>query len=870
MAKIFGMGKKKHSQPESVDDQLDEQVDVATQDDADVDESDAAPQKKGLGSLFNIGGGKTKKGARDAMLESVVSESEPGAVMERMKVNTMFALPANMGWVIMVLPTQDESFGGLSKRQGKDADKGNIINLINTDVINSVVTKDLLDDNALGFIPNEATLERMAEFGVLRDARYMYGVATADPETGEVFVYLVPPKRAESADGHIFNEVQLVSQGRLGLEEVVDFELIDTMTAIFDIDEEGYGPEGVLAAMGLNMDRIAQGRREGVYPTGTQLRENLEREYPELLQGGVDADDEAEVVVDAPAERSDNDDASNVDTDTTADSEDADAVNETEGVEDNAAAGSTVVTVDVAQSSDDDEDDDPFAPVEDDTPGDDLFDVAQQAHVALDDEDADDNQSIAPSGPANDFAGNLSEEQQRELIAQIGSMSQQQMDMLFNIFTQGNQVVLGELEALRNHIDDQEMARRGQHVSGDRDFDRDSVNEGIMQRVSEDLDLHIDAAPFHAAFDLAPRQIYQVQSEVQTPWLADQVNRLAVDLNSRMIAENQANYEERKRQYLSMLNMLFADIRDDLDYRKEGTDWSRALNAIDRDQAESWGQFEEMITTRRRELEQAYEEARQRFIDEKTARASEEYDRIHSARHHNRMASAEAEIVNLFESMGDASRAKLANFRKIEADRRQQLGIERVIEALKPLLEEHAAEEEAMFNEAMDVINEYIEKWRSDDIKQAAVWEEKLGKDTRFENAIAEYEQREAKIKSDTDARVAVLEDTIVEQRENFSKQLAERDVIVEAARANADERVAEIEAKMVRLQRSHEVELEENKRHMDSMIEQAGERATQSEENSKYFIESQKQQNWLLITIMVVLSIVFGLAGTAFGTFVL
>ena len=181
MAKIFGMGKKKHSQPESVDDQLDEQVDVATQDDADVNESDAAPQKKGLGSLFNIGGGKTKKGARDAMLESVVSESEPGAVMERMKVNTMFALPANMGWVIMVLPTQDESFGGLSKRQGKDADKGNIINLINTDVINSVVTKDLLDDNALGFIPNEATLERMAEFGVLRDARYMYCLLYTSP-----------------------------------------------------------------------------------------------------------------------------------------------------------------------------------------------------------------------------------------------------------------------------------------------------------------------------------------------------------------------------------------------------------------------------------------------------------------------------------------------------------------------------------------------------------------------------------------------------------------------------------------------------------------------------------------------------------------
>lgn len=872
MAKLFG-GKKKSS-PQA------DNVDVETVDNEPT--ADAPEKKKGLGALFNIGGGRTKKGSKDAMLESVVSESEPGAVMERMKVNSLFALPGNMGWVIMVLPTQDESFGGLSKRQSKDADKGNIINLINSDVINCVVTQDLLDDNALGFIPNEQTLERMGEFGVLRDARYMYGVATADPDTGEVFVYLVPPKREESSQGEIFNEVLLVSQGRLALNDVIDFGVVDTMTAIFDRDEDGYGPEGVLEAMGVNMRFIADARKNGTYPTGEELRDNLEQHFPKLL------DDDAEGVTDTQEA---NAEINNAPVDETLllpvveDEAEVDSGNEDDtdnGGNDSLkqSAGSTIVGGVSDESAGEVGDEqsaavidpaDDFVDFEAPSPAQDVADAAGEVNGDGSEGDGEDDlqHEVVPGVPAADFSS-MTEEDQRELLEKFGNMSKTQMDALFSVVSKGNTAVLDRLEALRLQIEDQEMARRGIGVSSDREFDRDSVNEGIMQRMSDELDLHVDAAPFHSAFDLAPRQIYQVQSDVQTPWLGDQINRLSVDLNARIIAANQANYEERRRQYLSMLAMLASDIRDNLDYHKDGTKWSRAYNAIERDQKQSWGQFETMIANRHRELSEGYDSARERYVAEKTARASEEYDRINLARHQSRMAAAENEIVNLFESMGDASRSQLDEARKTEAQRQLNLGISRVTEALMPLMQAHEEEEERMFNEAMDVIDEYIEKWRTDDIKQAAVWDEKLAKDARLESAIDEYEQREEKIKSDTQARVAVLEETLTQQRENFAQQLAERDALVEAARSNADARVVEVEDQMARLQRTHEVELDENKRHMDEMIAQAGERALQSEENSKYFIESQKQQNWLLITIMVVIAVAFGAGGIAVGVFML
>src|SRR5699024_11435358 len=118
----------------------------------------------------------------------------------------------NGGYVVMVLPTADPSFGGLSRKQNKDKDKGLIINLMQAGDIEIVITPELLDDDALGIIPEHDTLERMDEFTILRDARFLWGVAVTNQEDGSLTVFAVPGRREEVGRAHVGTPVTFRSR----------------------------------------------------------------------------------------------------------------------------------------------------------------------------------------------------------------------------------------------------------------------------------------------------------------------------------------------------------------------------------------------------------------------------------------------------------------------------------------------------------------------------------------------------------------------------------------------------------------------------------------------------------------------------------
>lgn len=113
-------------------------------------------------------------------LSSVVSESAPGAAIDLMARNEAFVLPNGAGWVVLLLHTGSPAFGGLSLKQRGDEAKGSIIELIAGDQIQVVATARMLENDVLGIIPNEATLRRLNEYGILRDAAYAWGVISDD------------------------------------------------------------------------------------------------------------------------------------------------------------------------------------------------------------------------------------------------------------------------------------------------------------------------------------------------------------------------------------------------------------------------------------------------------------------------------------------------------------------------------------------------------------------------------------------------------------------------------------------------------------------------------------------------------------------
>lgn len=893
MANLFDRFSKKKAGENTTD--TTETDATASPDTADTEV--ARGSKEGKRGLFGRVTGKKSATTNDDQLASVVDESEPGAVLERMSANTPFVLPASMGYVIPVLPTQDSSFGGLSKRQNKDSNKGNILNLINSDVINSVVTPDLLDDNALGFVPNERTLERMDEYRILRDARYFYGVATDDPDTGDVFVYLVPPKRESSADGKIFEEVRQVAAGRLALDDVVDFDLIAAMNEIFQAEGADYGAEGVFEAMELNTEAIIEAKRKGVYPSAEQLIENLIAHFPEVL-GDVDGadgdeDDDADAIdaadkvataaaIDETRELPVVEDGNDVQGAEATDDDDDDTPAASEADVD-AAEETTDDTID-ADSSDEE---DPFAdfdPVEagivnpnDVTPEASGSSVWQGEDVQSPFGEPDEDEDVQGAGSMSVMAGTPAQVLTPELAAQLeqvlqgaGAMSAEQFDTLMQAVTQSSDQLMERINDMEAEAEAREMERRGVYMPQEEGFDRDSINEGLLRRYDDSLDLHIDAAPFQAALGIAPRQIYEIQSDIETQWLRDQLNRIAVDLNTKIVSVNQANAEERRRVYLALVTELVKDIVNQMSYDREGMPWHQLHKAIESDKDAAREQFTTMVENRRKELREDYKQNRETYIQSRMAQAGDDFDRLNTPQHNAKLAAVETELLAMYQSFGDELDEKFVALRREEAKRRFNLGLSAIIESMNKMVEAHDAEEARLFDEAHEVIEHYIDEHRADDIKQAAVWEDKLARDNRLQEAIADFEAREAKILADGEAEAQRFREQLESQRVRFNEQMAERDQMASVAQENAQARIDEARADATRARDNANARIAEFQAHMESSIDNAEKRALQAEANADAFIESERSERSVTIIILVVVALVMLLAGVGLGYFVL
>lgn len=888
MANLFDRFSKKKAGENTTD--TTETDATASPDTADAEA--ARGPKEGKRGLFGRVTGKKSATTNDDQLASVVDESEPGAVLERMSANTPFVLPASMGYVIPVLPTQDSSFGGLSKRQNKDSNKGNILNLINSDVINSVVTPDLLDDNALGFVPNERTLERMDEYRILREARYFYGVATDDPDTGDVFVYLVPPKRESSSDGKIFDEVRQVAEGRLVLDDVVDFDLIAAMNEIFQAEGADYGAEGVFEAMELNTEAIIEAKRKGTYPSAEQLIENLIAHFPEVLgdvddeDDDVDADDAADAVAAAAAidetrelpvveDEDDVQDADNADLDA-----DTPAASE---VDVDAAEEPADEDVDATVS----DEEDPFAdfdPVEagivnpnDVSPEVSGSSVWQGEDVQSPFGEPDEDDDAQGAGAMSVMAGTPAQVLTPELAAQLeqvlqgaGAMSAEQFDTLMQAVTQSSDQLMERINDMEAEAEAREMERRGVYMPQEEGFDRDSINEGLLRRYDDSLDLHIDAAPFQAALGIAPRQIYEIQSDIETQWLRDQLNRIAVDLNTKIVSVNQANAEERRRVYMALVTALAKDITEQMAYDREDMPWYQLHKSIESDKEAAREQFITMVENRRKELREDYKQNRETYIQSRMAQAGDDFDRLNTPQHNAKLAAVESELLTMYQSFGDELDEKFVALRREEAKRRFNLGLNSIIKSMKEMVEAHDAEEARLFDEAHEVIEHYIDEHRADDIKQAAVWEDKLARDNRLQEAIADFEAREAKILADGEAEAQRFREQLESQRARFNEQMAERDQMASVAQENAQARIDEARADATRARDNAEARIAEFQAHMESSIDNAEKRALQAEANADAFIESERSERSVTIIILVVVALVMLLAGVGLGYFVL
>lgn len=168
--------------------------------------TDAAPPTR-------VGGGRR----RPTGLRSVVQETTPEVAMEKLNDCPTFELPPTPAgerrWLALLLEVSQ--IGGLSDKDKRDVDKGEIVQQMGGGSLDVVITEQMLEHGFLAFILTQRSLATMSEYRMLTSAPYQWIVFKAGigADTGVLF------DDAEIGPA-TFDQALVVSEGR-ALAEIV-------------------------------------------------------------------------------------------------------------------------------------------------------------------------------------------------------------------------------------------------------------------------------------------------------------------------------------------------------------------------------------------------------------------------------------------------------------------------------------------------------------------------------------------------------------------------------------------------------------------------------------------------------------------------
>lgn len=856
MKKFFKRGNGESAADEITDDVDDVDVLDAT------DTEDEAQSDAPAGSIFSKLRKRTNKGSRqEDHLASVVGESEPGAAIELMAKNSKFVIGNNLGFLIMVLPTNNESFGGLNSRQKNDEDKGSILNLIYHDDIHVVVNQALLDDDALGIIPDKDTLERMRDFSILRDARYMMAVATTDVDTGALVVFSVPPKSLEDYNGQIFEDVCRVADGEESVyDSLVDENVVAFMLGISSMGEtegakgEMYGTAGVFEAVEVNEALVNDMVADGTLPTANDFVVNLNEHFPQVYESDTgrhhkqssDAVEDASVAAAIAA----------VDDEEKVDDADSTEVAGTESIPDDTPDDFADVTD--FDDSDLDDDDDPLSAFEEDMS---FFDDDAEEVDAIADEDSDDDADVTANAREGVVfeQGVIDERVLRNVMSEVskssGKMSDDQYAQLINDVTGVVQQTLNQ-------------AMVDQAVSGDdREFsDSDVRASATSAYVNDDLGVGIDMSLFEEMFEHKTFVVGLPSDIPRTPWLGDQADVLAENLNGALLRSDAEFKQELKQLYISLCKRALESVQQRASANDPSNYFGKVKRSIDADMRTLTTSSEELINVRRREIFEQQKERRKTFVEQAALRAGAEWDRNNQRENERAVQRAEKQIREDVEAQGEEWLNMLNQSRRSFAQEAYPVEETKIIEEIKSRFADYAAKREELYNSAVDKLDKFIADNRENDLHVANVTERKLNADTRVEELTRQWQADVDRVRADLTSENDKLRAEKRRINDNHEKEVAQLHGMIEDANKRAEDGIAVANRRADQAIKDVEAQSAAMKKQYQERIDNANEAALQAQNNADSFIKGRKNENWILIFMFIVAGLVMAVAGVMLG----
>ncbi|OUS97236.1 hypothetical protein [Rhodococcus sp. NCIMB 12038] len=836
--------------------------DLTDFDTAVIDEPDTT-HGKGLKSTFgkvvgearsrlSRGDGSGDQLNPDARLSSVVSESTPGAALELLRLNKPFALTELNAYVMLVLPTVGD-FGGLSRRS-KDEARGTIINLIAADNIHAIVTAELLADDALGIVPDPESLARMEEISLLTEARYLYGVACEDVDTGEVKVFSVPPISEETAvSGNLFGQACEISRGEIDLTSVLDPSLIAAMLAIYRSAEDAIsGAAALTKAEDMNMEYLVKAVSQGGYPTAAELVANLATEFSALAGHTDSAADES-----VPADES---------TGTT--EEESGPF----GTGDEDAEDAEAFDADEAVFPDDGDfelelhDDHPDFDDDSDDPG--FSDAVTESEPAGDSDEPD--FGTAGTAPRDtEVPASVAEAIARVTGERIDALRSDLGGLLEQI--QSSLVPAQRLTEAGLPIVDGADRSVPITVEPGSEFTYNQALEAAGRAyTNDDLGLVVDARPFKELLVSPVPQVPAPQGSF-TPWLGEQAAAMTAVFNEQLRKLHVDNEQMLYRQFMHMADLAAKEISWEFDpLRNPDSRWGRVYSAIQSDREKIAERAAPAKLRAEEAVRELWNSRAELYVSDAAARARQEYEHRHGTHIEADVRNAGEQVLAELEALSAANLVELNESRGVSARLQMDEKISDILHSLVGKAAEQQANEAAAFEAALAAVTAYIEENRKNDLLQSDVSARKLETDARYEQLMSETTAQIAAARTEADARIAAMMAEMQQQTESHQRGMELRTRNFEIERSNHEQREQDLRRRLEQSLADRESEQRELMMRADARVEMAEKARDEAITDKELLRERDARMTTAAVVLIVLGAIVLVSLGILAGAFLI
>lgn len=328
-------------------------------------------------------------------------------------------------------------------------------------------------------------------------------------------------------------------------------------------------------------------------------------------------------------------------------------------------------------------------------------------------------------------------------------------------------------------------------ATDDRVFDTESVRNTLARRfLDEDLSLEIDMTPFETVFGEYEHDPLSFGTEHLTDsWLDNQIRLMIQQANDELAQVRNAHINELRQSFVSILSSAGDEVSSKMSLSEDSkTVWSKSIAEIDAKAEMLRENKADSVEAKRKKLLEEYEAKRTLAANAQRELALAQYDDRHRPALERKLSDIELEFESKVAASYERDRRLVLDARRRAALASFDASITHTIDHLIEENKDRFKKESELAEHHRELMREFIDTNRKDDIARAKVLADELKRNNVVEEERQLYTQREKELREE-------MEQIQQKAREDIARAEEEALAKAEQARMEYEQRLSDAQS---------------------------------------------------------------------------